>query len=139
MSTRRYALIEEALFAPSTSTVRSAFTLDLIPGAVWVLKGNTFTRKNREDFRNVVLMRSTYLQLEILLLSHLCSRSDCTSPSDTTTNRPSCLPVRTTLIPLTATWPGNTWISSMTTGLTPWRVSAERPFTALMIFPLSAN
>lgn len=27
----------------------------------------------------------------------------------------------------------------MTTGLTPWRVSAERPFTALMILPLSAK
>lgn len=81
----------------------------------------------------------TYPQLEILLLSHLCSLKDCTSPSDTTINLPSCLLFLTTLILRTATWPGKTWISSTTTGRTPCLVSADNPFTAFITLPLSGN
>lgn len=80
---------------------------------------NTITYCSFEIKHKFLLQRSSdsiaqsmyphyYLQLDILLLSHLWSRNDCTSPSDTTINLPSCLPLRTTLISRMATCTGNT-------------------------------
>lgn len=133
-------LEEIAFLSPSSGTVRPALALDLIPGTVRILKCHAFAATiGRLKYSHVTSLAYIHLQLDILLLSHLCSRRDCTSPSDMTTRRPSCRPFLTTLIPLTGTCTGKTWISSTTTGLTPFRVSAERPFTALIILPLSVK
>ena len=132
--------LEEITFlTPSSRSVRPALSLDFIPGTIWILKCDTFARKNICLAHIWITSGKPYLQLDILLLSHLCKRRDCTSPSDMTTRRPSCREFLTTLIPLTGTCTGKTWISSITTGRTPCRVSAERPFTALMILPLSVK
>jgi hypothetical protein len=86
-------LEEIAFLSPSSGTVRPALALDLIPGTVRILKCHAFAATiGRLKYSHVTSLAYIHLQLDILLLSHLCSRRDCTSPSDMTTRRPSCRP-----------------------------------------------